>query len=325
LGIKKVTVLERSENKLSVSEKFDRFTPKNVLVASVLTILYLALVLWKMELRDDHIGLLVVLWLAYFAHPVSRKIFYGFVWILLYWLIYDSLRLHPNYLVNPVHIAEPYYLELAWFGINEGGTVITPNQYFANHQSTFMDVLCGFFYLSWVPVPFAFAVYLFFKDKGIMLQFTFAFFLVNMLAILIYYLYPAAPPWYVKAYGLEVQQFNIPGSAAGLLKWDEFFGVEVFRGMYEKNGNVFAAIPSMHSAFPLLTTYFALKKKMYVAAAFFFMTILGIWLAAVYTYHHYFIDVLAGGMTAIATILIIESLLKTKARQGYENYLNLLK
>ena len=145
-----------------------------------------------------------------------------------------------------------------------------------------------------------------------------------MLAIVIYYIYPAAPPWYVEMYGLDVEKFDIPGQAAGLLKFDEFFGVSTFKSMYEKNGNVFAAIPSMHSAFPILTTYFALKKKLYPAAVFFFLTIIGIWLAAVYTFHHYFVDVLAGGLTAVTTILIVEGLLRTRARQWYSNYKKLL-
>lgn len=320
---RKISIPAQSKE-LKKDKGFQRFTSKNVLILALLTILYLGVVLGLMELRDDHVMLLVVIWVLYFLHPVTRKIFYGFIWILFYWLIYDSLRVYPNYLVNPVHISEPYNLELAWFGIMEGGKLLTPNQYFANHETLFMDVMCGAFYLSWVPVPFAFAFYLYFKDKGLMLQFTFSFFLVNMIAIVIYYLYPAAPPWYVKMYGLDVQKFNIPGQAAGLLKFDQFVGLDIFKGMYEKNGNVFAAIPSMHSAFPVLTTYFALKKKWYFSTCFFFFTIIGIWLAAVYTYHHYFVDVLAGGLTAVVTILIVEGLLKTRARQWYYNYKKLL-
>jgi len=323
LETRKVSIPTGSKS-LEKQKGFQRFTTKNVLLATLLTLLYLGAVVGLMKLRDDHVMLLTVLWIAYFAHAESRKIFYGFVWILLYWLIYDSLRVYPNYMVNPVHIAQPYDLELAWFGIMEGGQLLTPNQYFANNQSTFLDVMSGTFYLSWVPVPFAFALYLYFRDKGLMLQFTFSFFLVNMLAIAIYYIYPAAPPWYVEMYGLGVEKFNIPGQAAGLLKFDEFVGLDIFKGMYEKNGNVFAAIPSMHSAFPILTTYFALKKKLYPAACFFFLTIIGIWFAAVYTFHHYIVDVLAGGLTAVATILIVEGLLRTRARQWYHNYKKLL-
>lgn len=306
--------------------RFQRFTTKNVLIAIGLTVGYLAWVAGLMELRDDHISMLVVLWVAYFVHPKSRSIFYAFVWVLIYWVVYDSLRVYPNYMVNPVHIAEPYNIEKALFGIMEAGQLLTPNEWFATRQTTFLDVMSGAFYLSWVPVPFAYMIYLYFvNDKGTMLQFSFAFFLVNMIAIMIYYLYPAAPPWYVDIHGLDVKNFNIPGEAAGLLKFDEFFDVEIFKGMYAKNGNVFAAIPSMHSAFPVLTTYFAIKKKMYKSAVFFFITILGIWFAAVYTYHHYFIDVLLGGLCAVATIFIVEGMLRWSVTQEwYRKYLTLL-
>lgn len=306
---------------------FKRFTTKNILAAILLTVAYLAWVVGLMELRDDHVNMLIVLWLAYFAHPKSRNIFYAFVWVLIYWVVYDSLRVYPNYMVNPVHIVEPYHIEKALFGIMEGGQLLTPNEWFVVHQSEFLDVLSGAFYLSWVPVPFAFMIYLYFvNDKATMLQFSFVFFLANMIAIVVYYLYPAAPPWYVAEYGLEVENFNIPGSPAGLVGFDKYFGVEIFQNMYAKNGNVFAAIPSMHSAFPVLTTFYAIKKKMYKLAFFFFITIVGIWFAAVYTFHHYLIDVLLGGATAVLTLMIAEAMLKWPVtKRLYKKYLRLVK
>ena len=185
--------------------------------------------------------------------------------------------------------------------------------------NAFLDVISGFSYLTWVPVPVMFGLYMFFKDRGLMVQFMCTFLLANLFAIVIYYSYPAAPPWYVQEYGF-VENFDMMGNAAGLLKFDEFFGITLFGDLYDKNGNVFAAMPSMHSAFPVLLFYFGLKAKVrWWLSAFFFSTVIGIWFAAVYTSHHYILDVICGALCAIVTIIIIEYLLRSPVGNKWYN------
>ena len=74
--------------------------------------------------------------------------------------------------------------------------------------------------------------------------------------------------------------------------------------MYSKNANVFAAIPSLHAAYPLLTVlYGSLSKKLWLHVVFVLFTF-GVWFSAVYSRHHYVLDVLAGGLCAIAAYLL---------------------
>jgi len=214
-------------------------------------------------------------------------------------------------MLNPVHIQQPYLLEKDWFGIATSTGILTPNEYFANNNTTTLDILSAAFYLCWVPIPLLYAGYLFVKDRKMLLQFAITFFTVNVIGIIIYYLYPAAPPWYVAEYGFDLHM-DTPGNAAGLLRFDEYFGVSLFSNMYEKNANVFAAIPSLHSAFPVILLYFGLKKKLKYASLLFLIILVGIWFAAVYTFHHYIIDVLIGGLCAILAIGIFEGLMKNK-------------
>ena len=95
--------------------------------------------------------------------------------------------------------------------------------------------------------------------------------------------------------------------------------------MYEKNGNVFAAIPSLHSAFPVLLVYYGIQKRLVLATIFFLFIMLGIWFAAIYTNHHYIIDVILGAMTALFSILLLEKvLLRTKIKEWLVKYINLL-
>ena len=295
-----------------------------MVIALLVSIAYLGLAYFFIGWRPDHLHLWLVLVAAYFAFPLSRKIFWAFLFFVIYWLIYDSLRVYPNYMVNPVNIESLYNLEKSIFGIQTPNGLLTPNEYAKINANQFLDVLAPSFYLCWVPLPMLFVVYLFFTDKPIMARFTAAFFLINVVGLIIYYLYPAAPPWYVEDFGFEFKE-GTPGSAARLLRFDEYFGVNVFKNMYEKNGNVFAAIPSLHSAFPVLLVYYGIKKRLVLASIFFIIILLGIWFAAVYTNHHYIIDVFLGGLTALFSILILEKvLLKTKVKEWLSAYINLL-
>ena len=188
---------------------------------------YLGLAYFFIGWRPDHLHLCLAILVAYFAFPLSRKIFWAFLFFIVYWLIYDSLRVYPNYMVNPVNIESLYNLEKSIFGIETAQGILTPNEYAKANSTTFLDVLAPSFYLCWVPIPMLFVIYLFFTDKNIMARFTAAFLLINIVGLIIYYLYPAAPPWYVEHYGFEFKP-GTPGSAARLLRFDDYFGVNIF-------------------------------------------------------------------------------------------------
>jgi membrane-associated phospholipid phosphatase len=128
-------------------------------------------------------------------------------------------------------------------------------------------------------------------------------------------LYPAATPWYVALHGFE-ENFNIPGNEAGLANFDKLFGIDLFHSMYARNANVFAAIPSMHSAFPALSLYYAIKKKSNFWIGLFIIVGIGIWFSAVYSIHHYIIDVLLGILCAVLAILLFEILRKNDKIQN---------
>ena len=289
----------------SLDNPFSKITIK---IALGFLITYLCWTLFFVGLRSDHVYFVGVLMLAYFATPQSRKFILGFVFFILFWIIYDAMRVYPNYMVNPIHIKEPYNIEKMLFGLYINGEILTPNEYFKTIEHPVLDLISGIFYLTWVPLPMAYAVYLYFKDKEMMLRFSACFLFANLVGFIIYYAYPAAPPWYVYLHGFE-QNFDIPGNAAQLSRFDDIVGSPIFANMYNKNANVFAAIPSLHSAYPVVLFYFGLKKKYKIASAIFFLDIIGIWFAAVYSMHHYIIDVILGAFCAIIAIFVFEKVL----------------
>ena len=133
------------------------------------------------------------------------------------------------------------------------------------------------------------------------------------IGFVIYYLHPAAPPWYYTAYGSSLD-VHTKSNAAGLLRFDHYFGITLFTDLYEKGSNVFAAMPSMHASFPLIGLVYASKQPDKWLRYIFAIAMIGIWFSAIYLSHHYILDVLAGVSCGLAGIFVLENiLLKNKS------------
>ncbi len=277
---------------------------ENIVFFSLLG-LYLFWVYFFIGFRSDHAILVGVLSLLFVAHPTSQKLVFAFGLFILYWVIFDSLRVYPNYLIQRVHIQDLYLLEKAWFGLQSPNGTITLNEYFGIHHHPILDLITGIAYLFWVPAPILFTLYCFFRYKEITLKYWMAFFVANIFGFIGYYLYPAAPPWYYELYG---DQFiaQTASNAARLIRVDQFIGIPIFENLYSKGSAVFAAIPSMHSAFPVLLIFYSLKIGKHWLTLLFLCLTLSIWLGAVYLNHHYVIDVLLGIIIAAVTLFVLE-------------------
>ena len=253
---------------------------------------------------------LIIIWAILVAVKPTRK----FALALTPWLVfacsYDGMRLLPNYEVNPIDTRGIYETEKSLFGIGTAAGTLIPGEWFNLHNCAFADFMAGFFYLCWVPVPLGFAIYLYLKGKREMyLRFSLAFLFVNLVGFVGYYIHPAAPPWYVIEHGFT-PILNTPGSVAGLGRFDALVGAPVFHSIYCNNSNVFAAVPSLHAAYMLVATIYAvISRQNKLCIGIFAFICMGIWWTAVYSTHHYIIDVLLGILTTIVALLILERLL----------------
>lgn len=294
---------------LSITSISDPRGWRHVMWMLCISLGYLLLSYILIGFKPEQVFLLCVINICYFASKVTRKFIVGFSIFIIYWVIFDYMKAFPNYLVGTVHIESLYNLEKGLFGIQYNGILLTPNEYLSHYTNSFLDVLTGVFYLHWIPLPLAFATYLFVRKREQFFHFALTFLVVNLVGFVVYYTYPAAPPWYISEHGF-VFNAHTPGSAAGLARFDDFFNVSIFRSLYEKSSNVFAAMPSLHSSYPLIVLYYGIKNKLgYVNTVFAIITV-GIWFSAVYTGHHYVLDVLAGITCAIVGFVLYNSLLR---------------
>ncbi len=262
---------------------------------------YLLLSYLLVGFKTDQLFLIGLVNTLYFATPVTRKLVLSFAAFIVFWVVFDYMKAFPNYLVNEVRIESLYNLEKSWFGIGYQGEMLTPNEFMARHTHVVVDVLSGLFYLSWVPVPIGLTIWFFFTRKPEAIHLSFTFLLVNLVGFMLYYLYPAAPPWYVQDHGFAFNAAT-PGSAAGLTRFDEALGIHLFRSMYEKSSNVFAAMPSLHAAYPVVALFYSLRNKPGIASIFIAFSMVGIWGSAVYSNHHYILDVIGGVSCALVGI-----------------------
>ncbi|WP_210465830.1 phosphatase PAP2 family protein [Rufibacter roseolus] len=296
----------------TVENRKDTSVPlKATLWITAISLAYLLLSYVLIGFKTDQLLLVALFTSLYYLSPITRKFAVGFTIFMVFWVLYDYMKAFPNYWFNQVHIQDLYEAEKALFGIVSGGVLLTPNEYWAQHHHTVLDVLSGVFYLCWVPVPMGFAAFLFFRDRTQFTYFSLTFLLVNLLGFVAYYLYPAAPPWYVQLHGFEFIP-KTPGNMAGLARFDAFFGIDLFRGMYAKGSNVFAAMPSLHSAYPLIVVFYGIKTRLKSVNIIFATIMVGIWFAAVYTSHHYILDVLFGILCSCTGIFLFQYLMARK-------------
>lgn len=293
-----------SDDLISESTSFAKL--KSRFIVPFLSLIYLLLAYLTTGIRNDHVLLVCIVNASFFISPLTRRFITGFSIFVIYWILFDSMKLWPNWSFAEVDIEPIYNLEKSWFGIMHEGSLLTPNEFFNLHQNTFLDLLSSSFYLCWVPLPLIFAFYLYNKRKDLFIRFSLAFFFVNLIGFIIYYSHPAAPPWYYEEFGNTLNTAT-KSNAAGLLRFDKYFGVNFFADLYSKGSNVFAAMPSLHSAYPLIGFMYASRLKKKYFQIIFGIVSVGIWFSAIYLYHHYTLDIVAGITCAVIGVYILEN------------------
>lgn len=289
--------------------KFTLPTRRELLISLAILALWLFVTVAFVGFRSEHILLCAAFLLLFIPCQSSRKLVVALLPFFIFGISYDWMNLLPNYEVNPVDVEGLYTTEKRLFGITVAeGAVLTPNEYFALHHCSAMDFMSGIFYLCWVPLPIIFGIWLYFKgERRAYLHFAIVFLLVNLIGFAFYYIHPAAPPWYVAMHGMEAIP-GTPGEVAGLGRFDEMTGLNIFHLLYSRNANVFAALPSLHSAYTLVALIYAIRfKAPRLWIILLAVVTLGIWLTAVYSSHHYIIDVMCGIICALVGSLLFET------------------
>jgi len=290
-----------------------------IVVFTILTTIFIGF-------RPEHLLLIIFFSLLFFLNKESRKLAAALLPFLIFGISYDWMRVFPNYTVNSIDVDGLYNLEKSVWGVIDKGEKLILCEYFKTHNHPIADFFSGIFYLGWIPIPVGFGVYLYLKKKReTYLRFALVFLFTNLLGFACYYIHPAAPPWYAMEYRGFDPILTTPGNMAGLSRFDHLINYPLFASIYGRNSNVFAAFPSLHSSYLLITLFYSIRgKSPIIITSIIVVFMIGIWGTAVYTAHHYVIDVLAGILFAFAGILLFEyGWMKLPFFQRFfNNYLN---
>jgi hypothetical protein len=278
-----------------------------------LGISYVAILFFLGDLRSDHIWL-GLLGLLDFYNEKSRDFLKLFLPFILTGVIYDSMRyFYWQGIDGNVHVLEPYLRDLNWFGIRGQ----TPNEFCQVNANVILDLLCGFAYLTFVAEYLLVAFFLFFSGNYYLLQiFGWSFFVDNVFGFITYFIYPAAPPWYVNHFGFGPAHMGILPNSAQAYRFDEILGTHFFDQVYGRGVDVYGAYPSLHVSYPFLVIWVTFQVPALGWARIPALLFYGLMcFSAVYLQHHYVVDLLLGTFYASMTIGIISLFCHWKNRR----------
>ena len=208
-----------------------------------------------------------------------------------------------------------YEWEKAVFGINtEHGRMIL-SEYFAIHNWPVVDFIAGLFYSVYLwHVIFVSMIFVFVCPER-QPRMAWGFFTSNVLGLIVFLLFPVAPPWYVAEYGFQYVPGVLP-DPAGAIRFDQLLGIGYFQEFYKHNATVFGAMPSLHVGYPLTVALATLGMKHRGWQIYCFAMPAGVAFSAFYLQHHYIWDLIGGVAIALVSYGLVVLMLHRKQWDG---------
>lgn len=297
---------------------------KGLLICLLALAVFLELNLWTGKIRPMHFLFVGAILALYFATPRTRIYIVLAIPMLLKEMLFDSLRYVPFHWLTPIHVGEPYHWDQLLFSFSWGGSTLLPHQFLPLLGGAALDLFTAVIYHLLDPMMFILLlVFWTVRSADLAARFSSAYLLMNLFAFATYILYPAAPPWYVSGHGFIQPLAPIAGSAAGLVQFDHLLGFDISQKFYSASPVVFGAIPSMHAGFTTLGCLYGFKvnKKLGIALGCYGLAMC---FAAIYSQHHYAVDLVIGILYALSTYWLLEGFLLLPVRKMYGKLLNSL-
>jgi membrane-associated phospholipid phosphatase len=217
----------------------------------------------------------------------------------LFFLGYEFLRGLISYVGKNANILPMINIDKYIFGFVP--TIKLQSLLFNQAHLMWYDYMASLLYLCHLVAPLVAGIYFWSKDKVFFRTFGFAIFVLSYAAFITYIIFPAAPPWIAGNLGYLPPVAVITGVVTShFLQTGNFYPL-----IYSlAGGNSFAAMPSLHAAFPLMVFFYLFKwsKK---AGILFIPYVLGVWFSVIYLGEHYFIDVVVGALYASVVFILI--------------------
>jgi len=207
-------------------------------------------------------------------------------WIpfLVLFLSYEYLRGLGGKLGMPIH--DVTLLErLISFG--HVPTLVLQQAFYQQGHLNWYDITATMFYFLHFAFPLGLAYLIWVVDRRTFLRFSRALIAMSFAAFVFFLLLPVAPPWKALPGVVKIIDNTLPS-------FTDIPGIPVPATVYHwLTPNQYAAMPSLHAAYPLLGTLFALRlwgRRAWPALVY----TACVWLSIVYLGEHYVVDIIGG-------------------------------
>lgn len=257
-------------------------------------LLAFALLLVKRSIWTPDTLLLIVLIIGV-AFGRARDFIVRFVPFLGLLVIYDSMRGFADDFNKHVHYTEMINFDRFVFH----GTLATVwlQQHLWHGHVQWYDFYFYFLYTIHFVMPVIVGLILWRYRPRLYWAFVWTVVAVSFAAFLTFILFPAAPPWLASQSGYFVEPFH-------RISTDVWWamGIQDFSEVYKNiSANEVAAVPSLHSAYPLIAAIFLIRGFGLRRMWWVMLYPVSMWIGVVYLGEHYVFDVL----TAIVLVGVV--------------------
>lgn len=232
-----------------------------------------------------------------------KDLFEHLVPYLMFLLAYDAIRYGRDAFLSAdrVTVCGIRDFEHKLWPLANGRTI---GDWVQTHVNTPMDLLFAAPYFVFAYVVLGYGLYLYYVDRPRMSRFLWSFCAANLIAFVVWLVFPVAPPWYFRLHGCTAELAAAP-SPAGLARVDALLGIGYFQSLYGKSTYVFGAMPSLHCTYPMIGLLTAWRHISWRTKPFHIGYVCLMFCASVYLDHHYVVDGLAGFALAGASVWLV--------------------
>ncbi|GAA4378429.1 phosphatase PAP2 family protein [Nocardioides caricicola] len=272
-----------------------------------------ALVAWSLTLGlpNDTVQVFLWLWLGTVAWNVEARPRYHLNFLKDWWLpvlglvIYFFSRGLTDELGLPVHVYMPIHVD-EWLG---GG--MTPTERLQDawcgdpclkeSEPRWYDALFTTVYATHFVTGLTIAAVLWVRNRAEWIKWMRRYLLINFGALVVYILYPMAPPWMASEegwLGADVARLTSRG-------WRDI-GLDRIDLILHGVGNPVAAMPSLHAGITFLIAIYGIQRLRSPWRWLLALYPLAMSTALVYMGEHYVIDIVAGAILAGAVLVVCQ-------------------
>lgn len=165
-----------------------------------------------------------------------------------------------------------------------------------------IDLFTAFLYVAHFALPLTVALFFWVVRRPLYYRYITALMVMSFAAFVVFILFPVAPPRFSGAYGEALPVRDLLNDTFTSLQF-----APVTTWLYANiSGNDVAAMPSLHSAYPLLAYLFA-REVWRRASLILLVYSAAVWFSVVYLGHHYVVDVIGGILFALGAYAVLQT------------------